>query len=405
MQTYKVSKTDKQRIAVATIKQNQFTLLEGGSRSGKTFIALYVICLRALMYPGTKHLVCRFRFAHAKQAICYETMPRVLDALGIRSYTHLNRSDWFYELDNGSTIWIGGLDEKERIEKILGNEYATIFANEASQIVYPSIEVLITRLNPPTGVRGRFLIDYNPPSKRHWGYVMFHKRQYPDGRPLPDTDYAVVRMNPQDNPHNSPEYVETLQTLSTQRQKRFLFGEYADDIDGLWQREWIRYGKLLLDPERVVVGVDPTGSVHGDEAGIVVAAKHGNTYSVLADYSMHGTPAQWAAEVVRAYRVHNADLVVAERNFGGDMVRDVIKNSGDVNVKLVTATRGKVVRAEPIAALYEEKRVQHIEPMPELEDELCTYDGTGDSPNRLDALVWTLTELSSEMKPTMIGYV
>ena len=393
--SYRVQKTNKQAEAVRLIASNRVTLLEGGGRSGKTFIALYAILVRALRVPS-RHLIARFRFAHAKQAICYDTMPAVLEAMGIREFVHLNKTDWFYELPNGSTIWVGGLDDKERTEKILGNEYATIFLNEASQISYAGYEMLVTRLNPPKGLHGRIIIDYNPPSIQHWGYQMFHKHRYPDGRTVPDTGYAKLKMNPADNPHLSPEYLENLQGLSEAKRKRFLEGEYSLDSGSLWRREWIRYDAHPPELERIAVGVDPAGTADGDEIGIVVVGKLGDHYYVLDDYSLHGTPSQWAAEVGRAYALHRADIVVAEKNYGGDMVESTIRQAQkNINTKLVNASRGKHVRAEPISALYEQDRVRHKQPMIELEDEMCIFTPeSNDSPNRMDALVWALTELS-----------
>lgn len=399
-----INKTLKQREAIRLIAANTYTLLEGGSRSGKTFIALYAIIVRALR-TKSDHLVTRFRFSHAKQALCYQTMPKVLAAMGLTGVVTLNKSDWFYSLPNGSTIWVGGLDDKERSEKILGNEYATIFLNEASQISYDSYEMIVTRLNPPRGVRGRILIDYNPPSIQHWGYKMFHRHHFPDGRPVPADDYARILMNPADNLDNiSPDYIRQLETLSVSRRKRFLEGGYALDAGKLWQRRHIRYAAEL--PEgmtRVVVGVDPAGTRTGDEIGIVVCGVYARAgdplYYALDDYSCHGSPAEWAAEVAAAYRRWAADVVAAEKNYGGEMVEHTIKSAQpSLNVKLVNSSRGKVVRAEPISALYEAGRVFHREPLPELEDEMCIYDPaeSGASPNRMDALVFAMTELSDD---------
>ena len=399
-----IVKTEKQKQAVKLIGNNRVVLLEGGSRSGKTFIALYAIVVRALKKPS-RHLVTRFRFSHAKQAICYDTMPRLLESLGIKSEVNLSKSDWFYEFPNGSTIWVGGLDDKDRTEKILGNEYATVFLNEASQISYDSYEMIVTRLNPPKGMKGRILIDYNPPSIQHWGYKIFHKREFPDGREVPDDDYMRILMNPADNQQNlSSDYIQQLSQLSTAKRKRFLEGAYSLDAGKLWKRAWIKYNDAIPESlARVVVGVDPAGSVNGDEIGIVVAAQwYGNdrtVYYVLDDYSCHGTPAEWAAEVAAAYNRWNADVVVAEKNYGGDMVEHTIKTSQPtVNVKLVTSSRGKVVRAEPISALYETGEVYHRIPFSELEDEMCIYDPElgDDSPNRMDALVFAMIEMTGE---------
>ena len=350
-------------------------------------------------------MISRLRFAHAKQAICYETFPAVLDALGLSRRVKLNKTDWFYLFKNGSTVWVGGLDDKKRTEKILGNEYSTVFLNEASQIAFESYEIMITRLNPSKGLNGKIIIDYNPPSIRHWGYRLFHDGIMPDGSNAEKKDYAHIRINPSDNQENiSKEYLKSLNGLSEARRRRFLDGEYGLDAGKLWRREWIRYHsgeipKLI----RVVVSVDPSGSVEGDEIGIIVAGQFKDPMGnfkiiVLDDYSLHSTPRGWAGEVSAAYRCWGADIVVAEKNFGGDMVASTILSvNASLNVRLITSSRGKVVRAEPVSARYEHSEVIHRRPLPELEDELCTYDPElSASPNRMDALVFAVTELTGD---------
>lgn len=377
------------------ISTNSTVLAEGGGRSGKTFAFLRAICIRASKQKSD-HLAARYRFSHAKQALCYQTMPDVLQSLGLQKHVTLNKTDWFYEFPNGSTIWIGGLDEKTRTDKILGNEYATVFLNEASQISFESRETLVTRINPPDGMRGIELVDYNPPSIQHWGYQVFHKREFPDGRPVPEDDFALIKINPIDNPHLSPEYVERLKHLSPAKRKRFLEGEYALDAGSLWRRAWFRYGAPPPGLHRVVIGVDPAGSAHGDEIGIVAVGMKDDEYYVLDDVSCHGTPNEWAAVVASIYNKWEADAVIAEKNYGGDMVEHTIKSAQkSLNVRLVNASRGKVVRAEPISALYEQGKVTHRTAFADMEDEMCIYEPGGDfSPNRLDAAVWALSELS-----------
>jgi len=144
-----------------------------------------------------------------------------------------------------------------------------------------------------------------------------------------------------------------------------------------------------------VVAVDPSGSAGGDACGIVVCGKSvdGHGY-VLDDVTIQGSPATWAHQAVSAYHRHKADRMVAESNFGGEMVRTTLQTiPGAPTVQLVTASRGKVVRAEPIAALFEHGRAHIVGTSAALEDELTSYDGTGASPNRLDAMVWAFTEL------------
>ena len=395
-------KTPKQIEAVNLIGNNTTTLLEGGSRSGKTVIALHVMVVRALHYPGTWHLAARLRFNHARTSLWQKTLPDVLKFHNLDGQAKYNHSDTYVEIGNGSRILIGGLDDKDRVEKILGNEYATIFLNEASQIMYDSVEIIMTRLNPPKGVPARCMIDFNPPAMKHWGYSIFHKRVFPDGRPVPADDYAVIKMNPGDNLDNiSENYMARLEGLSGRRRKRFLHGDYGEEEGALWKREWFKYRTPPVDMRRVVIGVDPSGSKEGDEIGIIAVGRCAEgKYWVMGDYSLHGTPNEWSNEVMAAYDNKQADAVVAEKNYGGDMVESTITRFGarNINVKMVSATRGKQVRAEPISALYEQGLVYHTEPMAELEDELVTtkFEELEKSPNRLDALVWALTELASE---------
>lgn len=185
-----------------------------------------------------------------------------------------------------------------------------------------------------------------------------------------------------------------------------LNAEILDDLPGaLWSRDDIDARRLTTAPElqRVVVAVDPSGtkgaSDDGDDIGIVVAGKgiDGRGY-VLADRTCKLSPDGWGRRAVAAYQEFRADRIVAERNFGGAMVEHVIRTIDPrVSYKEVTASRGKVARAEPVAALYEQKRVSHVGSMPELEDQMCQIDVSGyvgeGSPDRADALVWALTEL------------
>ena len=153
-----------------------------------------------------------------------------------------------------------------------------------------------------------------------------------------------------------------------------------------------------VEVDRVIVGVDPSVSDGEDaaECGIIVAAKHDQEYFVLGDYSLRGSPATWAAEVARVYQLHNADQVTAETNQGGKMVELVLKQADpDLRYHGVHASRGKEARAEPISLLYEQGRVHHTNTFEDLEDQLCTWiPGEGESPDRLDALVWAMAAMS-----------
>lgn len=405
-----IKKTPKQRQAIALMSDPEIRtiLLSGGSRSGKTFIACYAIAVRALKAAGSRHLITRFHFRDVKNAVGRDTMPKVLKLIGT-PYT-LDRTDWFFTLPNGSEIWLGGLDDDERVEKILGMEYATIYYNESSQISYHAYTTAQTRLAQKTDLVNRAYVDCNPPTKSHWLYKLFLEHLDPETRvPVPNPDrYAVLNMNPIDNRENLPDgYIEdTLAALPERKRRRFLKGEWLDDPEGaLWKRSMIDEHRHVGAPPplaRIVVGVDPavTGSETSDETGIVVVGKDaaGHLY-VLGDYSVRGTPLDWARQVAWAVDKHGADRVVGEVNNGGDLVEVNLRTvSKNLPFKKVSASRGKYIRAEPIAALYEKGEVHHVGAFPELEDQMCEWLPGDESPDRMDALVWAITELAEPVE-------
>jgi len=182
-----------------------------------------------------------------------------------------------------------------------------------------------------------------------------------------------------------------------------LMGEMIETAgDALWTREMIERNRSVdASPSftRIVVAVDPAVTSHGDsdETGIIVAALDADGCAViLEDLSLRGTPLQWARAAVAAYHRHQADRVVAEVNMGGELVEQMLRSvDASVSYKAVRASRGKDVRAEPIAALYEQGKVKHKGCFPLLEDQMCSYvkGETKKSPDRMDALVWALTDL------------
>lgn len=182
-----------------------------------------------------------------------------------------------------------------------------------------------------------------------------------------------------------------------------LYAEILDDVEGaLWTQELIEKQRIQ-DEERelqqIIVAIDPavTSGEDSDETGIVVVGKDfNNEYYVLEDLSGRHTADTWCRIAVRAFYDWEADRIVAEVNNGGDLVERLLRNvDNNIPYRSVRATRGKLVRAEPIAALYEQERVHHVGVFPDLESQMCTYTGQiKPSPDRLDALVWGITELN-----------
>ena len=174
-----------------------------------------------------------------------------------------------------------------------------------------------------------------------------------------------------------------------------------DNPDALWTRQMIEDARISKVPNllRIVVGVDPavTSSDTSADTGIVVAAvDERGEYYVLGDYTIHATPKKWAQEIIAAYYKHSADRVIGEVNNGGELVEYTLRTiDPNVSYRSVRASRGKQTRAEPISALYEQGKVHHVGSFPALEDQMCDWvPGEGSSPDRVDALVWALSELS-----------
>lgn len=400
-------------------------LLVGGSRSGKTFEALHATSTRAIAAPASRHLVTRLRFNHCKASVVLDTLPKMMKLCYPDLDYEIDKTDWYMRLPNDSQVWFGGLDDKERTEKILGQEYATIFFNECSQIPLSSRDIALTRLaqNCTASIDGvakqmrlKAYYDENPPSKAHWTYKMFVRKIDPTtGKALPEAErYAHMFMNPADNRENlPPDYIHELSLMSVRARMRFLEGKFAEETQGaLWTDEMIEKHRHLEEtPElvRIVVAIDPSGAgddenAGNDEIGIVVVGLgiDGRAY-VLEDCTVKAGPATWGNVAVQAFSRHEADIIVAEKNFGGAMVDHVVKTArvaarvDGIRCKLISASRGKTVRAEPISALTEQGKIKFCGVFPMLEMELGGFTTHGyigeNSPNRADAFVWAVSEL------------
>ena len=443
-----------QKEAWALMLSHSYTLLFGGARSGKTFIILLLNLLMANTFDPerakkdktyeirkpSRHLIVRFHFSDVKKSIIKETLPEVAALLGIEY--KLNQQDWYIELPNGSEIWFGGIDEGRGLDRVLGKEYSTIWFNEASQIKYSTFWFLMSRLAQDTGFRNRHMyydgmpkelsaaigwlgkdekgenlfdgvlselssrvfFDENPPSKAHWTYKVFFEGINPDKRLRlrnPE-DYAALRMNPSQNIDNIDKgFLDRLNDAPDDVRIRMLEGNFADEIKGsLFNETNINNNRIELKnlPElrKVVVAVDPatTSNAQSDETGIIVAGEVNGKAYVLDDVSGIYSPKEWADKVKEKYIEWDAECVIAEANQGGEMVEHTIQTADkNIPVKLVTAFKGKYLRAQPVSVLYDKNKVSHVGAFTLLEEEQTTYTGEGKSPNRLDALVYAMLYL------------
>ncbi len=219
-----------------------------------------------------------------------------------------------------------------------------------------------------------------------------------------DGSVHITKGSTFDNQANlAPSFLEEVLARyeGTRLGQQELYAEILDDVEGaLWHRELLESNRVTERPDlvRIVVAVDPAAGSKAEnaETGIVVVGlgENGQGY-VLQDDSLRGTPNDWGRAAVAAYHTFEADRIVAEANQGGDMVSHTLRTvDPDVSIKMVHASRGKRTRAEPVAALYEQGRVHHLGFHADLEDQLCGWiPDQSASPDRLDALVWGVTEL------------
>lgn len=244
--------TNRQTQAKGLIQRCAYTLLYGGARSGKTYGVILTLIFLSIKHPGSKHLVARRYAVDIRSSIFLDTIPKVLSALGLNRGEHWQANATFMEFTfrNGSMIQCAGLDDKERVDKILGQEFTTVYVNESHDVDYLTIEKLLTRLSQNVGCKNRFICDLNPTTKAHWTHKLFIEGINPKTRePITDRHlYGYLQMNPTDNADNLPkDYIKTkLETLRGQERNRFLLGDYSSTDDLLVFRppklfEWAEF--------------------------------------------------------------------------------------------------------------------------------------------------------------------
>lgn len=306
------------------------------------------------------------------------------------------------EWPNGAQALLFSSDEPDRLR---GPQCDTLWIDELCAMARAQDVLDMAMLGLRLGKDPKCLITTTPrPIKP------FKKLVERDGQ-----DVVITRCSTMANAENlaRPFLSQILQQYQgTRLGRQELNAELLLDVPGaLWTLAMLEETRLTEAPQsfqRIVIGVDPAGSTAewADQTGIVVAALgHDGHLYVLEDASGSYTPSQWAQVVADLYHRHRADRICVERNFGGDMVEATIRTADpSVAVKAVTSSRGKILRAEPISALWEQKRAHVVGSMPSLEDQLCNFTHTWDrardgSPDRLDAMVFASTELTSGAAP------
>jgi len=317
------------------------------------------------------------------RGVMIEGESGLLKATEARFEPSLRRVKW----TNGALADVISAEEPDYVR---GRQFDAVWADEFCKWAEPQAALDMILMALRLGAAPRMLVTATPRNIAPLKKLM----------DMPDTvrTHSTTRANAA---NLAPTFLAGLELrfAGTRLGRQELMAEIVEDNDAaLWRREWIEKARVRAAPDlvKVVVAVDPPVSATGDECGIVAAglAADGHGY-VLGDYSLGGVSAAvWAARVAQAADAVEADVIVAETNQGGDLVRQVLTDAYPLMaVKTVRATRDKRTRAMPCAMLYEQGRVHHVGAFPDLEDQMVSYDGTGPSPDRMDALVWAMTEL------------
>ena len=421
---------------LASSNSNRYILYRGGSRSGKSYLISYILLMRGIGAPGSRHGIFRKTASSCRQTLFDLTFRQVMDASfpGLFARCLVSEAEATITLPNGpdprnphlggAIFLFLGLDDGRR-DKILGNEFASVWINECTEVDYDHVSFLMTRLNQklPTNrtdelgqsiyLKPKMFFDCNPNFKTDWEYRAFIQKLNPkDNTQLKKPwQWVEARLDPQSNQSNiDDDYLDMLNNLSTRERRRFVAGEWSDvNENALFGQDHIDRARRDMDPadlRRIVVAVDPAITNHkrSDLTGIIVAGvcSRGEFY-VLHDGSDRLPPAGWAARVADLYDRYRADLVIAENNQGGDLVLANLRSEwGNLPVKLVRAYRGKELRAEPVAALYERGVVHHpTTALDALEEQMGMFGAPAfrGSPDRVDALVYAITELADLARP------
>jgi len=294
-----------QRKALAMLKGGaKHILLFGGSRSGKTTVIVMAIIFRALVYAGSRHLICRYRAKDARSSVLRETLfPWLDNTVGKNGYTYLTHES-VVTLFNKSEIWIGGLGDKEQADKILGHEYNTIYFNEISQLSYITVTTAYSRLAMKVkGCRNLFFYDCNPGSPLHWAYKIFVlKKTFQTGEALEKPElYQSMLLNPMDNQENLPEdYIsDILDALPEKQKARFRDGLWvkADGViyDRFDETMIIKLADMPKEFDRVAAGQDFGLNITFVKIGWV-----GDVVYVLCDYGAFNMTTQSFNEELNA---------------------------------------------------------------------------------------------------------
>ena len=380
-------------------------ILSGPAETGKTITCLWLLNQLCWSFPGLQAAIVRKTYKSMPGTVLETFEKKILpvppDDPGSAIEAFGGKKPERYIYPNRSTIWLGGMDNPERV---LSSERDVIYVNQAEELTLEQWETLTTRVTGRAGnIDEPFIMgDCNPAWGTHWilardktGSLKKIDSRHEDNPVLYDQETGELTVQ-------GKRSLSTLDSLTGVRHLRLRIGQWITEMPGaLWTHTLIEKNRAARPTElaRIVVAVDPavTAGEGSNETGIMVQGidQAGNGY-VLDDLSGRMSPEAWARAAVDAYRTWQANLIVGEVNNGGDLVeRNIrtVEGGANVSYKSVRATRGKYTRAEPVSSMYTQGKIKHCGTFPELEDQMCTWLPGETSPDRLDGMVWGFTEL------------
>jgi predicted phage terminase large subunit-like protein len=389
--------------------KSRYFLVTGGRGSGKSYSLNYLL-LRLTYNKNHVILFTRWTMVSANISI----IPEFIDKIELEGWQNdftITQNEIVNNL-TGSKILFRGIKTSQgtataNLKSIAG--VTTWVLDEAEELVdedvFDRIDLSVRSLDAPN----RVIMVMNPSFKSHWIYKRFITNHREDTTYI----HTTYLHNKKNLSKSFLDQAGRVKEENLHRYEHLFLGKWLDDAEGLlWNRPILERARIVSKPDlkRIVVAIDPaaTSNMESDETGIIVAGKDqdGKGY-VLEDLSGKYSPNEWGKIAQQAAKNWNADCIVAEKNMGGDMVESVIKSTGTpTRIKLVTATKGKYVRAEPIYSLYEQHKIYHVGHFPLLESQMITFDpDKGKSPDRVDALVWGMTELMLGVQKVAFGII
>jgi len=378
--------------------KKRYIVAYGGRGSGKSMQFAALCILYAVQNPKSRILAIRGNQNKISES-SLQTLKDVISMMGLDNYFIMTENT--LSCKNGSSFIFYGAKNYNSFKSL--QRISLVFVDEATELSKPAWESLVPTIRADDS---RFLISFNPEKKEDWVYDSFVINNHPES--------VVIKMNYDCNPF-FPEVlkVEMLYDKKSNLAKynHIWLGQLISLTTGaLFNQEMFHY---LSEEERqdiiqnkygvfekIVVALDPSGTskATSDACGIMVVGKYAgiDRWCIIEDKTKIQSPSEWASNSVALYNKYDANKIIYESNFGGDMVKAVIKAVDKyVPIDEVRATKGKLVRAEPIVALYEQGKVDHFSKFVDLEYELTTYTGDNKqkSPNRLDAMVWGVSYL------------